>query len=67
MKMTFAIPDDIGRRFRKTVPTGDRLALVTILLELGAGYLLARGMDHGEKGRGLQGLPADGEPADPSR
>lgn len=32
MKMTFAIPDEIGRRFRKTVPTGNRSAVVTHLL-----------------------------------
>ena len=32
MKMTFAIPDDVGRRFRKTVPTGNHSALVTSLL-----------------------------------
>ena len=32
MKMTFAIPDDVGRRFRKTVPTGNRSAVVTNLL-----------------------------------
>jgi hypothetical protein len=32
MKMTFAIPDDVGRRFRKTIPTGDRSAVVTHLL-----------------------------------
>ena len=32
MKMTFAIPDEIGRRFRKTVPTGKRSAVVTNLL-----------------------------------
>jgi hypothetical protein len=32
MKMTFAIPDDVGRRFRQTVPTGNRSAVVTNLL-----------------------------------
>jgi hypothetical protein len=32
MKMTFAIPDDISRRLRKTVPAGARSALVTRLL-----------------------------------
>jgi hypothetical protein len=32
MKMTFAIPDEVGRRFRKTVPTGNRSAVVTRLL-----------------------------------
>lgn len=32
MKMTFAIPDDIGRRFRKAVPMGNRSAVVTSLL-----------------------------------
>ena len=32
MKMTFAIPDDVGRRFRKTVPTGNRSAVVANLL-----------------------------------
>ena len=32
MKMTFAIPDEVGRRFRKTVPTGNRSAVVTNLL-----------------------------------
>lgn len=32
MKMTFAIPDDVGRRFRKTVPAGSRSATVTNLL-----------------------------------
>lgn len=32
MKMTFAIPDDVGRRFRKSVPAGNRSATVTNLL-----------------------------------
>jgi hypothetical protein len=32
MKMTFAIPDDVGRRFRQTVPTGNRSAVATNLL-----------------------------------
>jgi hypothetical protein len=32
MKMTFAIPDDVGRRFRKTVPTENRSAMITNLL-----------------------------------
>jgi hypothetical protein len=32
MKMTFAIPDDVGRRFRKAVPPGERSAAVTELL-----------------------------------
>ncbi len=32
MKMTFAIADDVGRRFRKTVLTGNRSAVVTSLL-----------------------------------
>jgi hypothetical protein len=32
MKMTFAIPDEVGRRFRETVPTGNRSAVVTSLL-----------------------------------
>jgi len=32
MKMTFAIPDEIGRRFRKVVPAGNRSAVVTDLL-----------------------------------
>ena len=32
MKITFAIPDDVGRKFRKTVPMGNRSALVTSLL-----------------------------------
>lgn len=29
MKMTFAIPDDLGRRFREAVPAGERSAVVT--------------------------------------
>lgn len=32
MKMTFAIPDELGRRFRKTVPAGERSAMVTDFL-----------------------------------
>ncbi len=28
MKMTFAIPDDLGRRFLKAVPASERSALV---------------------------------------
>lgn len=32
MKMTFAIPDAIGRRFRKAVPAGNRSAAVTSML-----------------------------------
>jgi len=32
MKMTFAIPDDVGQRFRKAVPAGERSALVADLL-----------------------------------
>ncbi len=32
MKMTFAIPDAVGRRFRKAVPVGHRSALVTTML-----------------------------------
>ncbi len=32
MKITFAIPDAVGRRFRKAVPAGDRSAVVTALL-----------------------------------
>jgi hypothetical protein len=32
MKMTFAIPDDVGQRFRKAVPAGDRSTVVTNLL-----------------------------------
>ena len=32
MKMTFAIPDDIGRRFRKAVPANERSAVVTDIL-----------------------------------
>ena len=30
--MTFAIPDEVGRRFRKIVPSGNRSAVVTDLL-----------------------------------
>jgi hypothetical protein len=32
MKMTFGIPDDVGRRFRKAVPAGQRSAVVTDVL-----------------------------------
>lgn len=32
MKMTFAIPDELGRRFRKTVPAGERSAVVRDIL-----------------------------------
>lgn len=32
MKMTFAIPDSVGRRFRKAVPAGHRSAVVTTML-----------------------------------
>ena len=32
MKMTFAIPDELGRRFRQTVPAGERSAMVTDFL-----------------------------------
>ena len=32
MKMTFAIPDDLGRRFRKAVRAGERSAVVTDFL-----------------------------------
>lgn len=32
MKMTFAIPDDLGRRFRKEVPAGERSAVVADFL-----------------------------------
>lgn len=32
MKMTFAIPDKVGRRFRKIVPRGNRSAVVANLL-----------------------------------
>ena len=32
MKMTFAIPDDLGRRFRKAVPPGERSAVVAEVL-----------------------------------
>ena len=32
MKMTFAIPDDVVRRFRKAVPAGERSAVVTDFL-----------------------------------
>ena len=32
MKMTFAIPDDVGQRFREAVPDGERSAVVTDFL-----------------------------------
>lgn len=32
MKMTFAIPDELGRRFREAVPSGERSAVVTDFL-----------------------------------
>ena len=32
MKMTFAIPDAVGQRFRKAVPAGHRSAVVTNML-----------------------------------
>ena len=32
MKMTFAIPDAVGRRFQKVVPAGHRSAVVTTML-----------------------------------
>ena len=32
MKMTFAIPDDLGRRFREAVPAGERSAVVADFL-----------------------------------
>jgi len=32
MKMTFAIPDEVGRRFRRVVPPQDRSAVVANLL-----------------------------------
>ena len=32
MKMTFAIPNNLGQRFRKTVPAGERSAVVTDFL-----------------------------------
>jgi len=32
MKMTFAIPDELGRQFRKAVPAGERSAVVTDIL-----------------------------------
>ncbi len=33
MKINFAIPDDVGRRFKKAVPSGQRSAIVTDLLK----------------------------------
>lgn len=32
MKMTFAIPDELGQRFREAVPAGERSAVVTDFL-----------------------------------
>ena len=32
MKMTFAIPDELGRRFRAAVPAGERSAVGTDIL-----------------------------------
>ncbi len=32
MKMTFAIPDDLGERFRAVVPAGERSAVVAEFL-----------------------------------
>ena len=32
MKMTFAIPDELGRRFREAVPVSERSAVVTDIL-----------------------------------
>lgn len=32
MKMTFAIPDELGQRFREVVPAGERSAMVTVFL-----------------------------------
>ncbi len=32
MKMTFAIPDEVGWRFRKAVPAGERSSVVADLL-----------------------------------
>ena len=33
MKLSFAIPDEIGRQFKKAVPAGQRSAVVTALLK----------------------------------
>ena len=33
MRISFAIPDDVGRRFKKAVPPGKRSAAVTGLLK----------------------------------
>ncbi len=33
MKISFAIPDEIGRRFKKAVPAGQRSAVVANLLK----------------------------------
>ena len=32
MRMTFAIPDELGQRFREVVPDGERSAVVTDFL-----------------------------------
>ncbi|MEK7686646.1 MAG: hypothetical protein AAB466_14620 [Verrucomicrobiota bacterium] len=32
MKITFAIPDELGQRFREAVPAGERSAVVTDFL-----------------------------------
>ena len=32
MKMTFAIPDEVGQRFREAVPAGERSAVVADFL-----------------------------------
>ena len=32
MKMTFAIPDELGQRFRETVPAGGRSSVITAFL-----------------------------------
>jgi predicted nucleic acid-binding protein len=32
MKMTFAIPDELSRRFRQSVPSGKRSAVITSML-----------------------------------
>jgi hypothetical protein len=33
MKLSFAIPDDLGRRFKQAVPAGQRSAVITGLLK----------------------------------
>ena len=33
MKLSFAIPDELGRQFKKAVPAGQRSAVVTALLK----------------------------------